>query len=451
MTLGSEHLSGEFATLGPDLPRGVAKAWGYRVLGEFDYEVGFDGQSEVADRLQVIYAENGMGKTNFLRALYYLLNPRVDQLQALAEIPIHKVGVEFRSGWTLEMVHSDAKSAFAMTFRLTPPNSGFGVVEIKMGAEELDGRYARRSWFQSTAYLEFNDLLERLKLSTVFVGDDRAVLSSLDSSGIPIEPLTLREQKELAARSRQRTSVRESLDKLERAFTRMAIAGISREQSASSPQGVYLDITRRVLDGTSTPPLATDARADLMARARDVMVRGADYEKYGLLSLRQVRGILDALTHTRSNDTRLRQLHTVIDPYLTSIRDEIERLAVAQQVIDTFVRSVNGFLRRKELKFSALNGIALEGDPGESLDPENLSSGEKHLLLLLSSATLARFSGSLVIIDEPELSLGIRWQRMLLSELLECTRGSDVQFLVASHSVQILGDIDQIVSPTDSQ
>lgn len=431
--------------------RGVSRIWGRQVLGDFEYDVDFDSVDEPSLRLRVIYAENGMGKTNFLRAVYFLMNPRMEHLQALAEIPIQSVGVLTRSGWTLEMSHSADESAFAMEFELRPPRDSVAQsIRITMGAEELDGRFARRSWSQSSTYGKFQDAIQGLGLSTVFVGDDRSILSSMEPLRHGAEPTTIREQRELAARLRQRMSVRESLDNLERAFTRMTIAGIARDQSANSPHGVYLEITNRVLAGTSSPPLATVAGADLISRARDVVDRGTPYEVYGLLSLRQVHGILNALTNTRSNDTRLRQLHTVIDPYLTSIADEIERLSAAQQVIDTFVRSVNGFLTRKQLRFSALDGISLIGDSGDQLDPDSLSSGERHLLLLMSSATLARFSGSLVIIDEPELSLGLRWQRSLLGELLACTSQSDVQFLIASHSVQIIGDVEGIISPSEA-
>ena len=432
-------------------PRGVRRVWGRRVLGEFDYEIDFESRITPENRLRVIYAENGMGKTNFLRALYYLLDARIEHFQALAEIPIQAVGAELRSGWTIEMSNSEEAAVFGLTFRITPPPGSHDEgAEITLGAEELDGRYALRSWQRRPAYGAFQALVSRLDLATLFVGDDRAVLSSLEAPRVTSEPHTIREQRDHAARLHRRMSVRESLDNLESAFTRLAIAGISRDQSEASPQGVYLDITNRVLAGTSSPPLAADARVDLISRCSDVIDRGTAYEKYGLLSLRQVHGIYKALTATRTNDTRLRQLHTVIDPYLTSVDDEITRLAATQKLIDTFVQSVNGFLTRKELRFSALRGISLVDQSGQILNPESLSSGEKHLLLLMSNATLARFSGALVIIDEPELSLGLRWQRVLLRELLRCTEGSSVQFVVASHSVQILGDIDDISSPVPS-
>jgi ABC-type dipeptide/oligopeptide/nickel transport system ATPase subunit len=174
------------------------------------------------------------------------------------------------------------------------------------------------------------------------------------------------------------------------------------------------------------------------------------FEKYGLISLNQLRGIVGEFEGARANAVKFRNLYPILDPFLTNLAERVEALRPAQRLIDTFVTSVNSFLTRKQLRFSTLRGISLVGDKrGDILDPDALSSGEKHLLLLLSNAVLATFTGSLVIIDEPELSLGIRWQRSLLSELLRLTEGSDVQFLVASHSVQIMGEIDEVVSPIE--
>jgi predicted ATPase len=42
------------------------------------------------------------------------------------------------------------------------------------------------------------------------------------------------------------------------------------------------------------------------------------------------------------------------------------------------------------------------------------------------------------IIDEPELSLNVKWQRRLVQSLLDCTEGASVQFLMASHSMELL-------------
>jgi predicted ATP-binding protein involved in virulence len=42
------------------------------------------------------------------------------------------------------------------------------------------------------------------------------------------------------------------------------------------------------------------------------------------------------------------------------------------------------------------------------------------------------------MIDEPEISLNIKWQRQLIQSLLDVTKGSNIQFIFASHSMELL-------------
>jgi hypothetical protein len=415
------------------------------VLGEFDYAVNFEPDAADSSPLRVIYAENGMGKTTFLRAVYFLLTPEVESLQSLYELAVNTVTVHLSSGARIHFAR-DLSEDGGFTCTLNRPNSG-GELTIGFVGDEAISRAFRRI----AARAEMHEYFQALRVEvarTVLVGDDRLIYSALDAPGVPPSPRTLAEDREARFRARTHaSSVRDSLDRVEKALSRTAFAGISRE-SAGASSGVYLEITKRILAGGTANASAAEAKKDLLDRARAILKK-ADYEKYGLINLGQVRGMVEEFERTRTNDSRFRSLFPVLDPYLTNLADRIEALQQAQRLIDTFVTSVNGFLTRKELRFSTLDGISIMSQKGDLLDPDGLSSGEKHLLLLLSNAVLATFTGSLVIIDEPELSLGIRWQRSLLPELLRCTAGSRVQFLVASHSVQIMGDIEDVVSPTE--
>ena len=50
----------------------------------------------------------------------------------------------------------------------------------------------------------------------------------------------------------------------------------------------------------------------------------------------------------------------------------------------------------------------------------------------------ARDQASILIIDEPEISLNVKWQRGLVQALLDCIRGSNVQMIFATHSIELL-------------
>ena len=42
------------------------------------------------------------------------------------------------------------------------------------------------------------------------------------------------------------------------------------------------------------------------------------------------------------------------------------------------------------------------------------------------------------MIDEPEISLNIKWQRIIINSLLDITNEANIQFIFASHSLEII-------------
>ncbi len=68
----------------------------------------------------------------------------------------------------------------------------------------------------------------------------------------------------------------------------------------------------------------------------------------------------------------------------------------------------------------------------------NLSSGEKQFLTLLACIFIDNTDRNLVLIDEPELSLNIRWQAELINLLME--NAPKTQILLATHSPAIVDE-----------
>lgn len=67
-----------------------------------------------------------------------------------------------------------------------------------------------------------------------------------------------------------------------------------------------------------------------------------------------------------------------------------------------------------------------------------LSSGERQLILLFCYVISASEETAIFIIDEPEISLNVIWQRKLGNTLLEFAKGRNVQFILATHSIELL-------------
>lgn len=73
---------------------------------------------------------------------------------------------------------------------------------------------------------------------------------------------------------------------------------------------------------------------------------------------------------------------------------------------------------------------------GHSILPRDLSSGEKQLLCLLLFTLIQNGSESIVFWDEPEISMHIDWQRMLIRIAREINPKG--QLLIATHSPSII-------------
>ena len=56
------------------------------------------------------------------------------------------------------------------------------------------------------------------------------------------------------------------------------------------------------------------------------------------------------------------------------------------------------------------------------LNLQQLSSGEKQIVSLFSKIYLEDSLNSIIIIDEPELSLSLNWQKMLLPDIIQSNK-----------------------------
>jgi predicted ATP-binding protein involved in virulence len=86
------------------------------------------------------------------------------------------------------------------------------------------------------------------------------------------------------------------------------------------------------------------------------------------------------------------------------------------------------------------DGLGVATSDGSPLELEMLSSGEQHELVMIYDLLFRVPDNSLILIDEPELSLHIVWQEQFLSDLEEMAKLSNFQAILATHSPQIIGD-----------
>ena len=112
----------------------------------------------------------------------------------------------------------------------------------------------------------------------------------------------------------------------------------------------------------------------------------------------------------------------VICHYFTKLMAFHEELEAKEAKIVNFCRVCNDYMVGKEFKYDTSNfqfSIRPKGndDIGSEIKLHHLSSGEKQIVSLFSHLYLSGGKNYFVLIDEPELSLSVPWQRKFLLDI----------------------------------
>ncbi len=205
----------------------------------------------------------------------------------------------------------------------------------------------------------------------------------------------------------------------------------------ASTNAIYADVARRIATPSlADDPASTSSKDALRERLVALGHRNDGFTELGLLPETPVAQLVDSLESVPTD--RMDAMLSVLVPFAAGLEARLNALEDVRRAVAAFLEQANGFLGGdKSVTFSPAQGLQIEA-AGDSLDPALLSSGEKHLLLLLTSTLYTREDPALYIIDEPELSLNMKWQRRLVDALAACTRGSGTSFVMASHSFELM-------------
>ncbi len=108
--------------------------------------------------------------------------------------------------------------------------------------------------------------------------------------------------------------------------------------------------------------------------------------------------------------------------------------------MEFFAKIINSRFYNKQMHINDTEGIVFTISGGKTLDAKNLSSGEQQILVLLYELLFKVKSDTLILIDEPELSLHVVWQQEFLRDLQDIIRLVGFDVLIATHSPQIIHD-----------
>lgn len=126
------------------------------------------------------------------------------------------------------------------------------------------------------------------------------------------------------------------------------------------------------------------------------------------------------------------------------LEDTDRKLAVFTSLLERlelFVEIMNSRLIRKTVSIDVHKGLTVHRDvEGAEIPTESLSSGEQHELVLVYDLLFRTDRNSVVLIDEPEISLHVAWQKAFLKDIMKIAHLSSLRFIVATHSPQIIDE-----------
>ena len=210
---------------------------------------------------------------------------------------------------------------------------------------------------------------------------------------------------------------------------------IARELAtyASTSQSLDRSFPKRVL---SHGPI--DKSEDLDADFKELDVLRKTLTEVGILESEAD----DALPAPQSFDDAVA---AVLKIYVRDTREKLNVLSKLRDRIQLFKELIDSRFRPKSVIINKENGFIVRRSSEVEVPLEKLSSGEQHQLVLFFELLFELKPNALILIDEPELSLHVAWQKQFIPDLRRIIELNQFDVLLATHSPQLIGEWDNTI------
>lgn len=131
---------------------------------------------------------------------------------------------------------------------------------------------------------------------------------------------------------------------------------------------------------------------------------------------------------------RMAKIVDIIDEHKSRVDDLFSPIIDFLAIVNDFYSDSN-----KQIDVDAVGQLVVKRPGGSKCTIEGLSSGERQILVIFAHVFFSRRNAkSIFLIDEPELSLHLRWQEKFSKIIFTINPG--LQFILATHSPEIVGE-----------
>jgi len=345
------------------------------------------------DRVTILHGPNGVGKTNIFKIIEMAFSDKTanEKKKSLLTIPFDKFSMKFTNE-SLALIEQNES-------RTVPKLQKGEVTEVIHSPREVCIDETSMDW------------LTRKRIDTRFISEQRTFRCDKKAQILPImdeyaRDLQLKIQNAMADYGKK-----------------------AQDLDATLPQ--------RLLDKTSLQILSSEQLKVQLVELK------SEIEKF------QTIGLLPEASIPSIDSTRLDNLDEAKRSMMTLyIDDNKEKLIVVKPIgerIKLFSSMLNSKLRNKEIIIDHEDGFRIRDRNHDPIPLTALSSGEQHEIVLAYDLLFKTVPNSLVLIDEPELSLHLTWQVHFLPDLLKIVKIANFDVIIATHSPFIIGNRRDLV------
>ncbi|MHC8561509.1 MULTISPECIES: AAA family ATPase [Streptomyces albidoflavus group] len=419
-----EEESGKYAKFGRLQHYTVSK-----LFGQYNHRFSLD-----ANEPTLLTGANGTGKSSILRSIHWISRGMLHQLMKIdfeimrLEFEDATLTIKKASEWNLE-VRLDRPER-RPTFWLHSPDMD------DSRSSEMDYMRLREEFGED--WDEMNPATRR-RLFTRYTSlpeDQRPGWVRKLHRSFPA--LFISDQR-LTPERRRRPKIRGEGDTIGTvAAIEAAVAHINDEVQrykslyGTASQNLDRDFPRRVFRAISSQREFGGAKK-VLEEFQQVQAIRSSLADTGLIGPAEIE---DSITDLPLNNA---DLVALIATYLDDTKKKLATFEPLRLRLEPFMDFLRRHYKGKEVWIDDEDGFKIQSTrTREDIRPVHLSSGEQQMFILAHKLLFESAPGTLVMIDEPELSLHVLWQSTFVDDLTEISAASGTYFLLATHSPTLI-------------
>lgn len=429
-----------------------------KLFGKFNHTVNLSPNNRIA----IIYGLNGVGKTVFLKMISSCIG---GNLEIFSKIPFERFSIEHYSGKIIEIrrelvysVEAGVDQQVKIIAEIVSPDGIRSEIIMKMPYADIPssvldridrhvpGPFSRfgNGWRdpKSNIELSLSDIVKKFPFIQPRIPEkyrqatSQAITEGLNVFIVEASRLTTSDNA-IGIRNRANDLFIDDED-VEVVRSRVVQYSIDIVQAINTALDNYTKTSQK-LDSEFPEKLVALVREGLSpSNPKEILTQ--------LLHLKEKREVLMERA-LLTNDVNLVELTEedvnrapeALSLYVDHTRRKLNELQETSSKIGLFLEILNRRLKFKKAGIDRENGIIITSDDKTKIPLDSLSSGEQNEIVMIYELLFMTSRNSLVLVDEPEISLHIAWQYEFLKDFQEVLSATESYGIIATHSPAIIG------------